>query len=182
MKARSRAWRRAVSLVVSRPSPSGDFQSRIAPLKSLNRSPAALWVSASRASAVQAEVRPEGRSDEAHRADRDRGRVEQGHAALGAVEREQATGFLDVGAVELVVTGDIEDMLRAGPDLGREPDRAVFRRRQVSRKHDNLRPRGERRDFTAIFEMEIGEDLDAHGLSHSSTTRSGTKSIASTLS
>ena len=115
-------------------------------------------------------------------ADRDRARVEQGHAAVGAVEREQATGLLDVGAVELVVAGDIEDMRRAGPDLGREPDRAVFRRRQVSRKHDDLRPRGERRDFTAIFEMEIGEDLDAHGLSHSSTTRSGTKSIASALS
>ena len=113
--------------------------------------------------AVQAKVRPEGRSDEAHMADSDGGRVEQGHAAVGAVERQQAPGLLDIGAVELVVAGDKEDMRRALPDLGREPDRAVFRRRQVARQDDDLRPRGERRDFTAIFEMGIGEDLDAHG-------------------
>ena len=95
--------------------------------------------------------------------DRHRFRVEQGHAAEPAVERKQAPGLLDIGAVELVVAGDVEDMRGVLPDFGRKPDRAVLRRREIARQHDDLRSRRERRDVAAIFQVEIGEDLDAHG-------------------
>ena len=63
-----------------------------------------------------------------------------------------------------MVAGHIEDVRGVLPGAGREPRGAPFRRREIAGHDDDLRARRKPGDSGAAeFEMEIGEDLDAHG-------------------
>ena len=63
-----------------------------------------------------------------------------------------------------MVAGHIEDVRSVLPGAGRKARGAPFRRREIACHDDDLRARRKLRDTGAAeFEMEIGEDLDAHG-------------------
>ena len=158
MNARSSAWRRTESYVVNRPVP---CSCRIQPSKS-DMPSAARWAPGSCAMPSSRKVGPQRCADEVHVVDDDCVGVEQRNAEAVALLGELIAGAVDVGAVELVVPRDVEDVAGLGPFLGRVAHRACADRSKVSRAHDDVGAFGELRQRVVELEVEIGDNLNFH--------------------
>jgi hypothetical protein len=109
------------------------------------------------ARAVQREVAPQRRAEEAHAVDHDRLVVEDAHVGACRECGERRGGLGEARAVELVVAGDVDDALG---QAARPRDR-FGRPRDVAREHDHVgigRGDVER----ALRQVQVGEDLEAH--------------------
>ena len=92
---------------------------------------------------LEPEVRPQRRADEPHVLDGDGAPVEEGDAVVDALSGELAPPRLDVAPVVLVVTGHVEDAVRASPALGDVADPAGVHRGEVAGEDDELGAGGE---------------------------------------
>ena len=95
--------------------------------------------------AIEQKVRPQRRADEVNVVDDDRVGVEQRDAEAAALLGELIAGAVDVGAVELMVPGDVEDVAGLGPLLGRVAHRAGADWSKVSCAHNDVGAFGELR-------------------------------------
>ena len=82
---------------------------------------------------------------------------------LNALSGELAPPRLDVGPVVLVVTGHVEDAVRASPALGDVDDPAGVHRGEVAGKDDELGAGGEWGGGVSVaLDVKVGENLNAH--------------------
>ena len=109
--------------------------------------------------AIEQKVRPQRRADEVNVVDDDRVGVEQRDTEAAALLGELIAGAVDVGAVELMVPGDVEDVAGLGPLLGRVAHRAGADWSKVSCAHSAF---GEFRQRVVELEVEIGDNLNFH--------------------
>ena len=86
---------------------------------------------------------------------------------LGALARRALLGELlaravDVGAVELVVARDVEDVPGRGPCLGDVAHRACADRSPIAYAHEHVGAFDDRGQEVVELEMQVGDDLNAH--------------------
>ena len=89
------------------------------------------------------------------------------HRALDDGARRALLGELlaravDVGAVELVVAPDVEDVPGRGPCLGDVAHRACADRSPIACAHEHVGAFDDRGQEVVELEMQVGDDLNAH--------------------
>ena len=106
--------------------------------------------------ALEQEVGPERCSYESHPIHRDRASVEQRHAMLETLSGEFASRYVNLRAVELVVPGNVENPVGAGPLRGDVANVAVEHRGEVACEDDEFGVGSERRDaVTRKIDVEV---------------------------
>ena len=80
-----------------------------------------------------------------------------------ALAREDLPSLVDVGVVELVVPRHVEDVVGTAPLLdGVAEQPGPSRGTEIARADSDVGARRERRHGVVEFEVEVGDDLDAH--------------------
>ena len=116
--------------------------------------------------AVELQIRPQGRPDEARALDPDHAGVEEVDPDFRALFGESRPRVVDLRTVELVVPEDVDDVRGRSPELRQLRHQSLRVGRKVAGEDDDIGLGMVLRHRSAMLEVEIGEDLDLHRWQH----------------
>ena len=112
--------------------------------------------------AVEPQIRPQGRPDEACALNPDHAGVEEVDPDFRALVSEPRPRVVDLRAVELVVPEDVDDVRGGSPELRELRHKPLRVGRKITCEDDDVGLGVVLGHRSAVLKVEIGEDLDLH--------------------